>query len=454
MAKPLKSPTGRLLVGLAFTLAAVAVFSWYALRQIDGLKELQTSTVDRNRRDSLQLLRIQNDLNSIALAMRDMLDNDEPYPLEAWKGQFDRIRMDLADALRTEAQLAPARSPERQQYLANSLAQFWTSMDRMFALAREGRVKQGRDLIRTSLEPQQAAIASAVARLLIENNETEEQAMLLIQDIYKRVQRNVYYFLAAMLVAILFTSLYLIHSNRSLFERLAVLSEQRSDLARQLITVQEGTLHSISRELHDEFGQILTAVGAMLRRAEKRLPADSPFRSELLEIREIAQSTLDRVRSLSQALHPAILDECGLEKALDWYIPVFEKQTGVKVRYEKEGVSPEIDDRVAINVYRVIQEALNNLARHSKSSLAWVRVHFSNERLQLEIEDHGVGIPEDPARTDSRGIGLVAMRERAALVHGRIEFLRPAEGGTLVRLDVPLPQTASYEDLSSVGGRS
>src|SRR5690242_19515553 len=108
MAKPLKSPTGRLLVGLAFTLAAVAVFSWYALRQIDGLKELQTSTVDRNRRDSLQLLRIQNDLNSIALAMRDMLDNDEPYPLEAWKGQFDRIRMDLADALRTEAQLAPA----------------------------------------------------------------------------------------------------------------------------------------------------------------------------------------------------------------------------------------------------------------------------------------------------------------------------------------------------------
>jgi signal transduction histidine kinase len=174
----------------------------------------------------------------------------------------------------------------------------------------------------------------------------------------------------------------------------------------------------------------------------------------LLEIREIAQSTLDRVRSLSQALHPAILDECGLEKALDWYIPVFEKQTGVKVRYEKEGVSPEIDDRVAINVYRVIQEALNNLARHSKSSLAWVRVHFSNERLQLEIEDHGVGIPEDPARTDSRGIGMVAMRERAALVHGRIEFLRPAEGGTLVRLDVPLPQTASYEDLSSVGGRS
>ena len=279
MAKPLKSPTGRLLVGLAFTLAAVAVFSWYALRQIDGLKELQTSTVDRNRRDSLQLLRIQNDLNSIALAMRDMLDNDEPYPLEAWKGQFDRIRMDLADALRTEAQLAPARSAERQQYLANSLAQFWTSMDRMFALAREGRVKEARDLIRTSLEPQQAAIASAVARLLIENNETEEQAMLLIQDIYKRVQRNVYYFLAAMLVAILLTSLYLIHSNRSLFERLAVLSEQRSDLARQLITVQEGTLHSISRELHDEFGQILTAVGAMLRRAEKRLPADSPFRS-------------------------------------------------------------------------------------------------------------------------------------------------------------------------------
>src|SRR5512138_2563741 len=92
------SPTNRLLIGLAVTLAAVGVFSFYALKQIEMLNELQTRTIDRNRKDTLQLLRIQNNLHSLALAFRDMLDSDEPYGIEAWHGQFNRIRADLQNA--------------------------------------------------------------------------------------------------------------------------------------------------------------------------------------------------------------------------------------------------------------------------------------------------------------------------------------------------------------------
>src|ERR1035441_1700199 len=99
MTKSIDSPTGRLLAGLAVTLAAVGVFSFYALRQIRGLEDLQTSTVDRNRKDSLQLLRIQNDLNELGMAMRDMLYDDEPYIFAAWKKPFDGHRDDLDDAL-------------------------------------------------------------------------------------------------------------------------------------------------------------------------------------------------------------------------------------------------------------------------------------------------------------------------------------------------------------------
>jgi signal transduction histidine kinase len=428
-----------LLIGLAVTLAAVAVFSLYTLNQIAGLRDLQTSTVDRNRKDSLQLLRIQNNLNSLGLAMRDMLDSDEPYGLGAWKGQFSRTRMDLEDALRSEAQFAPvATDPGRRQYVSTSMAQFWTSVDQLFALTGKDDA-QARRLIRTSLQAQQTALTNTVARLLVENNEVEQSAMTRIQDIYSRVERQIYFFLAAMLLAISLTSLYLIRANRVLFDRLAVLSDHRSELARKLITVQEEILHSISRELHDEFGQILTAIGAMLRRAEKKgLPPDSPFREELHEAREVAQATLEKIRSLSQVLHPTILDDGGLEKAIDWYLPTFEKQTGVAVKYEKSGTSPVIPDRIAINIYRVLQEALNNVARHSHSPDAWVRVHFSPDRLHLEIEDRGVGIPAAGAVPLRRGTGLVAMRERVELLRGTIEFLRPGEKGTLVRLDVPL----------------
>ena len=149
------------------------------------------------------------------------------------------------------------------------------------------------------------------------------------------MQRQVYLFLAAILTAILLTSLYLIRSNRRLFAQLAALSEQRSELAQKLISTQESTLRHISRELHDEFGQILTAIGSMLGRAGNQAPEGSPLRAELQEVREIAQTTLDKVRSLSQALHPVMLEEAGLESTLDWYIPVVERQSGIDHIYAK-----------------------------------------------------------------------------------------------------------------------
>ncbi|MFN7993778.1 MAG: histidine kinase [Bryobacteraceae bacterium] len=444
MKKPLASPTGRLLAGLAVTLAAVGVFSFYALYQIRMLEDLQTRTVERNRKDSLQLLRIQNDLNELGHAMRDMLDGDEPYPLQAWKPQFDRIRNDLNDALRKEADLAPVqRDPSRQRYLSESLTEFWTSAGRMFAVAEQGRERPARDLIRTSLQAREAALSGAVARLLVQNNEAEQQAASQIQGIYNGVERNVYIFLAAVLIAISLTSLYLIYSNRRLFQHLARVSEHRSDLARKLITLQEEILHSLSRELHDEFGQVLTAVGTMLRRAEKKLSPESPFCADLREVREVAQATLEKTRSLSQLMHPSILDEAGLERAIDWLLPTFEKQTGIKVRYEKQGDGPVITDRVAIHVYRVLQEALNNLARHSGSPVAVVRLGIRPDKLSLEVEDHGTGMPEQRNGNSRRGIGMTAMRERAELLQGQFEVLRPETGGTLVRLEVPLMD--SYE---------
>jgi signal transduction histidine kinase len=438
-AKTLSSPTSRLLIGLAITLAAVAVFSLYALRQIAMLKDLQARTVERNRKDSLQLLRIQNDLNSLGLAMRDMVDGYEPYPMEAWRGQFNRTRVDLDDALRIEADLAPEARGARRHYISNALAQLWTSVEQLFAMAG-GDTSQARMFIRTSLEAQQAALTNAVARALVENNEMEQQAATRIQAIYDHVERQIYLFLAAVLVAISLTSLYTIRSNRMLFERLAVLSSHRSELARKLITVQEEVFHSLSRELHDEFGQILTAIGAMLSRAEKKggLPPDSPFRTEVAEVRQIAQSTIEKIRSLSQVLHPTVLDDGGLEKAIDWYVPTFQKQTGIVVRYEKTGTSPAVSDRVAINVYRVLQEALNNMAKHSGVQTACVRVRYGPDRLELEVEDHGAGIPERNGATPGQGTGLVAMRERAELLHGKIEFVRPGDKGTLVRLEIPL----------------
>lgn len=418
------------------TLATVVTYSWYISGQISGLRRLQTDLTDRNRRDSLQLLRIQNDLNQLALAMRDMLDASEPYPLTAWSAQFDRIRLDLDDALKQQGEVALARqTPEQRQYLTTSLSQFWNAVERIFELARSGNEVEARTQIQLSLQARQAALSTAVARLLVQNNEAEEQTAQQVQEIYQRVQRQGYWFLAATLAAIVATSLYLIRSNRQLFARLGSLSDERRELAQTLIETRESTLREISRELHDEFGQILTAIGSMLGRAGKHAPEGSSLRSDLREIGEVAQTALDNVRGLSQTLHPSILEELGLASTIDWYLSTVEKQLGIRVTLDTRGTPSPVDSTKAIHVYRVLQEALSNVARHSGTSEAAVRLGFGTDRLEMEIEDGGKGI--DPGTT-RRGLGLVAMRERAAIVGGTLDFLTPSQGGTLVRFSMPL----------------
>ncbi|MHB8754918.1 MAG: sensor histidine kinase [Candidatus Acidiferrales bacterium] len=430
-----RSPTFGLFLGLIITLCAVVAYSAYITRQISGLRELQNNLAGRYRKDSLQLLRIQNDLNSLGLALRDMLANDEPYPLTAWSAQFQQIHTDLDDALRREQQFAVARrTPQQIRNLANSFAQFWDAVNRTFALARSGNEQNAREQIRISLQARQASLTAAVARQLVNNNEGEEAAALQIGQIYDRVQRQVYLFLTATLIAILLTSLYLIRSNRRVFAQLDALSNQRSELAQKLISTQESTLRYISRELHDEFGQILTAIGSMLSRSEKFAPEGSSLRSDLREVRDITQTALNKVRSLSQALHPVMLDESGLEGTVDWYLATVEKQTGVAISYEKSGVPFVLDGAASIHVYRVLQEALNNIARHSGAQKASVRLQFLDDALELEVADRGTGFAGRAAKS---GIGLVAMRERAELLGGTIEFAQPAAGGTVVRLRIP-----------------
>ena len=427
-----QTPTVRLLLGLFATLGVVAVFSIYSLSQIQGLRTLQTQTIDRNRKDSLQLLRIQNDLNSLALAMRDIADRQEDYPVEAWRGAFDRLRYDLDDAVRIESGLA-SRPREEQQYLTELLRQFWISADQIFAIAQHGEQDRARRMMSNSLQAQQASLSATVARLLVQNHEAEEKAGSEVQSIYGRAELNLKIFTVAMVMAIAAVMLAVIASNRRMFARLAAVSDQRSTLARRLIGVQEEVFRSVARELHDDFGQILTAIGAMLRRAEKHhLPASSALHDDMTEIKTVVQETLEKTRSVSQALHPTILDDYGLEKAIERYVETFERQTGLGVSYQKDGAG-EVPGDKGIHVYRVLQEALTNVAKHSQASNVSVRITFKPETFRLEVRDNGVG----SGAVSGKGLGMIAMRERAEILRGSLAVV-PTGNGTLISLEVPL----------------
>jgi signal transduction histidine kinase len=436
---PSVNPTSRLLAGLAVILAVAALFSVYALRQISGLRALQLDAIDRNRRDSLQLLRIQGDLQNVALSMRDMAEGSSPYPITAYTSEIARIRTDLDDALETEQELAPTtRTAPQQTFLRDSVADFWGATERMFEAAEKGDDAEARRLIREVLQPRQASLANTVARLLVSNNEAEQAAAEEIQTIYDNVERNTYIFMIAVLAAMLLTGAYMVSHIRRIFRDLAQLSEVRQELAARLITLQEDLFESLARELHDEFGQTLTAAGAMLTRLERK--ADGPsneLKEGLREAKGVTQQALDGVRRLSQRLHPSVLNDFGLQGAVEWHVGQLRDQTEADIRYEKPAEPlPVIEPERAIHIYRVLQEALSNALRHSGGNVVRVRLATANGHLDLEVSDDGKGIKE--SADAPRGLGLTARRERAAVIGGILTVGPGPGGGTLVRLQAPM----------------
>jgi len=448
-----KSPTVRLLFGLLITLIAIAAFSSYSLYQLNGLRRLQTDTIDANRHDSLLLIRIQNDVSTIGLRLRDMMQAPASRSIARFQAGFTGLEEDLMQALALETALHPStRSAEEQAKLLSSVRRFWSTADLVFETASRGQEREARAIATAELFPRRSDLAANVSHLLEANNLSEAGADTKIARIYEGAQQDIYAFLTATILAILGTSLYLIYSNRKMFDQIESLSSQRRVLAAKLISVQEEVLRSVSRELHDEFGQILTAVGAMLARAEKKgIPADSPLRTELSEVREITHATLEKIRSLSQMLHPAVIDDYGLARALEWYTEVFERQSGLRTRLTIHGDPVRITGQTAIHCFRIAQEALTNAAKHSGSDHAAVELLFSTDSLHINIQDFGRGMAQGK-KPDRRGLGLIAMRERAELLNGTLELTSAPNAGTTVSLYIPLRRDEAAPERMLAGG--
>jgi signal transduction histidine kinase len=424
-------------VGLVVSLLTIGGFGLYTAREIRALGEEQTAIADRNRKDSLQLLRIQNNLAMLATAMRDMADRTEPYELVAWRQPFDRLRLDLAQALATEQALAPAeRAPVQQQRLSAAVQRYWSLVHAMFTTAATNETR-AIEMLRTTVTAQHAELVDTVSQFLVLNNRVQEEATLRNQAIYARVEREIWVLVTALLTVVAATGVYTIRANRRAFDEVERLSSQLRSLSWRMLRMQEDLQEEFSRELHDEFGQIFTAVGTLLGRVKRNLPPDSPLVGDLEEVRAIAQQTLEKIRVQSRLLHPVVLDDFGLEKALDWFVGQFGRQHGIDAHFEPQGPIGVVPSESTIHIYRIVQEALTNVSRHSQAKSAWVRLSQRDGWLELEIEDHGRGLPGGTIETTQRGIGLVSMRERAELMGGQFALHPAAAGGLIVSVRVP-----------------
>jgi signal transduction histidine kinase len=217
-------------------------------------------------------------------------------------------------------------------------------------------------------------------------------------------------------------------------------------LSQQLVRAQEDERRNISRELHDEVGQILTALRVELGNVEKlRSGPERDFRAHLDDAKDLAAQSLQSVRNLAAGLRPSILDDLGLGPALEWQAREFSRRTGIPVEVQREGLPDELPDRHRTCLYRVVQEALTNCARHAEAHEIHIALQTGEGRLSLTVQDDGRGLdgqaPLDHAN-GATGLGLMGIEERVRELGGTLAIRSQPGKGTLLNASIPLPKGA------------
>jgi PAS domain S-box-containing protein len=215
-------------------------------------------------------------------------------------------------------------------------------------------------------------------------------------------------------------------------------NQRLRNLTAHLQTIQEEERINIAREIHDELGQQLTGIkldACWLKNKNKIYLENEKERMDRL-INNI-NTTINNVRKIATNLRPGVLDDLGLEAAIEWQAAQFEEQNGISCLFKTSNVSGNYDNTVNTAVYRIFQEALTNVTRHANASKVIIELYEKNSILVLEVADNGKGIWETE-KIKTQSLGITGMKERAYMINGTFSIKKKKEGGTLVRLSVPL----------------
>jgi len=309
----------------------------------------------------------------------------------------------------------------------------WPGEDRMslrsrVALERERVMRlseQTQTLNRTAFVQQQSALA----------------------DMYGLTQRRIWQSLGFALAASLGIAFVAALYATRLEDRVRLQREKEAQNTRDLqmlsakvLDAQEDERRHISRELHDEVGQVLTAIKVELALAQRGAGVGAEAGGSLDDARAMVEGAIQTVRDLSHLLHPAILDDLGLGAALGWHLKGFARRHAIKVELLQEGMGERLRPEMEVAVYRIVQEALTNVAKHAEASICRVSLQRCLDTLTVTVEDNGVGL--DGARLDAsrprQGLGLLGIRERVAHLRGTLRLTGSPGKGTCLTIAVPV----------------
>jgi signal transduction histidine kinase len=463
-------PTGRRLrptstIRGAIVAGFAVVFGLWLLSAselVRSLREVQGGVTDVHaslQRGEEVLTTVRTSVLLGSIYLRDALIDTTPASREYYRAELNRIREDVDGVLPGYLpEVDSALEREHWATLQGRLEDYWKSREVILAPDAPRTAAAAAALLRRNIVPARESILEIVDSLeglqrgVRERREAE--ATLLYNEARTRVITMASMAVVVGLVVAFVASRHVGRLEREIERQGLAERQNRRDLERlsaRLVTAQEEERRSLARELHDAVGQALTAIKMEMGVAMRGVEADSRARASLDEARAIAESTLQSVRDLSQLLHPSMLDDFGLPEAVGAYLRSFAKRTGIRAQLTHERMDDRLPPDVEVCAYRIVQEALTNVARHSGASSCTVSLVRRDGVLQLAIEDDGRGIETAVARAADarRGLGLIGMRERAQALAGSFIIENRVEGGT--RVVVRLPAMTAVDPPAAAG---
>ncbi|HUE00418.1 MAG TPA: histidine kinase [Bryobacteraceae bacterium] len=426
--------------GMLGLMLFAGIDSLRALRQIQSHNvQIRQTFLVRNR----ALEEIRSALYQSGTFTRDYLLERDAARAETYRASLQQVRGEMDAALARYARSFDAGEQAPFQALEARIADYWKVLDPIFHWDAAEKLDRSDAFMHEELFPRRATTLEIADRIAAVNEQELNTGDERLKEIFDRFRYRLGWMLALTLgigvVLAAATMRHILHLARDAelrYREVALTQGKLKELSARLVEAQEEERRAISRELHDEVGQSLSALLMELGNLGAVAPFDAELRSHVESIRKLAESSVSVVRNMALLLRPSMLDDLGLVPALQWQAREISKRTGMVVTVDAETVADDLPEEHKTCVYRVVQEALHNCARHAFARSVRIEVAQDTACIRLHVVDDGHGFDS----THTRGMGLLGMEERVTHLGGT--FHLESEPGHGASLDIEIPLAA------------
>lgn len=432
-------------VGLAGLLLLVVFSVMTASRRAQAIYTQLDELNHHHQEVETKLRQLRSDNHLSGIFVRDFLLDTARERAPEYRQRLSAYRETNRNTLRALLKIARERGEDDSRILRleANLEDYWEGLEPLFDWTIVEKINLSASFLRREVIPRRDAVLAIAqeieelnnANLAAQRAEVTRQQSAFRSELYALLWRSLALGLLLAIPAVVRLRI-LERRSEEQKERAQAAEQQMRELSQQLVATQEEERRKLSRELHDHVGQMLTALRMELGRIDRlRMATDGRIAGAVAECRQLVDAMVHLVRDLALGLRPSMLDDFGLQPALEWQARDFTRRCHVPVALSVSGNLSSLTDQHRTCVYRVVQEALTNCVRHSQATHIGVAVRARQDALEVSVSDDGVGI--DPARRTD-GLGLLGIEERVRELGGSVDLTSTYGQGATLAIRLPL----------------